>query len=301
MKMTSLSSPRKSNLPTNRKLERFLRSPAREETALREALVGQNTIQAVKIIAAEFERRFAGKGGLAKDAIQMLQPEGKAVSWTRLDAHICLLCKRFYSIANILEKQRKFLTEEGKDMLEMQYRYIDFFDKVRFILYSLPRRKDYKLPEEAKDYSTASDKAGGFKTCFLCWRSVPRTKKEKRTALCYVHDMPSTSKEYRRRKNMRKQMLKIFAELEAIVPTLADIRQKHALHPRDFYLRELRIWNDYFPALAKHLRKVNPYAANSPDDLMRALEHPIPFNKLTDMEKMAWEFHFKDFGAYFEL
>ena len=27
----------------------------------------------------------------------------------------------------------------------------------------------------------------------------------------------------------------------------------------------------------------------------------IPFDKLTDTEKAAWNFHFEDFGAYFEL
>ena len=38
-----------------------------------------------------------------------------------------------------------------------------------------------------------------------------------------------------------------------------------------------------------------------PLSMIRALEHPIPLDKLTDAEKDAWEFHFKDFGAYFEL
>jgi hypothetical protein len=112
--------------------------------------------------------------------------------------------------------------------------------------------------------------------------------------------MMSTSKEYRRRKRMRNRMLEIFAELKATIPTPTELRKQSKLHPRDFYLRELCVLNGNFPALVKYLDKVNPHA-NSPDDLIRAIEHPIPFHKLTGLEKAAWEFHFEDFSAYFEL
>ena len=298
--MKNRSTPRKNNLPADRKLERFLRSSAKGETALRDALIGKNSIQAVKIIAAEFERRFAGKGRTAQDIIKALSPRGKAVSWVWLDVHITDLCRRFSHMADMLERQRKFLGEGWEDMPEVQHRQIDFFDKVRLILRSLPRRKDYKLPEEATDYSTPNDKARNFAICFLCWRSVPRTRQEKKTPLCYVHDMMSTSQEYRRRKNMRKRMLEILAELEISIPTPAWVRENSKLHPRDFYLREIRVLNGHFPALAEYLYELNP-RVQSPDDLIRALEHPIPFAKLTETEKAAWEFHFGDFGAYFEL
>lgn len=277
-----------------------MRSSAKDETALRDALIGKNSIQAVKIIAAEFEAHFEGKGRTAKDIIRALTPRGKAVSWVTLDKNITDLCQGFSQMADMLEKQRKFLGEGWEDMPEVQHRQIDFFDKVRLILRSLPRKKDYKLPEEATDYSSPNDKARGFETCFLCWRSVPRTRQEKKTPLCYAHDMMSTSKEYRRRKNMRKRMLEILAKLENTIPTPADIRQSRKVHPRDFYLREIRVLNGYFPALAEYLLELN-ILVESEGDLIRALEQPIPFDKLSDADKAAWGFHFEDFGAYFEL
>lgn len=298
--MKNRSTPQKSNLPLDQKLELFLRSSAKGETALRDALIGKNSIQAVKIIAAEFERRFEGKGRTAQDIIRQLAPRGKAVSWLTLDKNITGMCQGFSQMADMLERQRKFLGEGWEDMPEVQHRQIDFFDKVRFVIQSLPKRKDYKLSEKAADYSAANDKARGFETCFLCWRSVPRTKQEKKTPLCYVHDMMSTSKEYRRRKNMRQRMLEIYAELEAEIPTPAKVRQENKIHPRDFYFRQIRRLNGYFPALAEYLYELI-LRVESPDDLIRALEHPIPFKKLTDEEKAAWEFHFGDFGAYFEL
>ena len=298
--MKNLSIPQKSNLPLDKKLERFLRSSAKEEMALRDALIGKNSIHAVEIIATEFERRFEGKGRTGQDIIRALAPRGRAVSWLMLDINICNLCQGFSQMADMLEKQRKFLGKGWKDMPEVQHRQIDFFDKVRVILRSLPRKKDYKLPEELRDYPTANDKARGFETCFLCWRSVPRTRQEKKTPLCYVHDMMSTSNEYRRRKRMRNQMLEILAILESTVPTPADVLEQGKFHPRDFYLGELRVVNGYFPALTKYLHEVNP-SINSLEDMMRALEHPIPLKKLVDAEKAAWEFHFEDLGAYFEM
>lgn len=99
---------------------------------------------------------------------------------------------------------------------------------------------------------------------------------------------------------MRKRMLEIYTELESTIPTPADVRQNSKLHPRDFYLREIRVLNGHFPALAEYLHELNP-RVETPDDLVRALEYPIPFDKLMDAEKAAWEFHFEDFGAYFEL
>lgn len=267
--MKNISTPQKSNLPADRKLESFLRSSAKDEIALRDALIGKNSIQAIKIIAAEFERRFEGKGRTAKDILRALAPRGKAVSWTALDKNITGLCQGFSQMADMLERQRKFLGEGWEDMTEIQHRQIDFFDRVRLIIRSFPRKKDYKLPEEFTDYSTASDKARGFDTCFLCWRSVPRTRQEKKTPLCYVHDIMSTSKEYRRRKNMRKRMLEILAELESTIPT-PDVRQNGKLHPRDFYLREIRVLDGHFSALTEYLYELNP-RVETPDDLVRAL------------------------------
>ena len=37
------------------------------------------------------------------------------------------------------------------------------------------------------------------------------------------------------------------------------------------------------------------------EDIMKALEYPVYFDKLSDLMKDAWQFHFDDLGAYFEL
>ena len=284
----------------DRKLELFLSSPAKDETALRDALIGKNTMQATRIIADEFERRFAGKGRTAQDVLKALLFQGRAVSWAVLDRNICELCQRMNHLASHLERIRDSLQPGWEDLPEIQHRQIEFFDKVRYILHSLPRRKDYKLSEKRADYGSPNEKAKGFEFCFLCWRSVPRVPMEKKTPLCYVHDMMSTSPEYRRRKNMRKRMLEILEDLDESVPTPDQVRKNSKLHPRDFYARQIRVLNGHFPALAEYL-----YSSQLPcfdaESALRSLEHPMPFDKLPEPDKAAWEFYFADMAAYFEL
>ncbi len=299
--MENLSIPQKCNLPINGSKKSILGMSTEEETSIRDALMGKNSIFAVKIIAKEFERRFKGKGRTEQSIVRALAPGGKAVSWTRLDQNICELCQSFSRTAILLEKNRFFLGEDWENMPEVQHQQIDFFDKVRLILRSLLPKNGIKLPHEAKEYPTAEDKARAFDTCFLCWRSVSRTRQEKKTPLCYVHrDLMSTSKEYRRRKRMRHRMLEILAELNATIPTPSEVREQNQLHPRDFYLRELAKSDSNFPALVKYLHELDPLGKSS-DDIIRALEHPIPYHKLTDLENAAWDFHLADFSAYFEL
>lgn len=58
--------------------------------------------------------------------------------------------------------------------------------------------------------------------------------------------------------------------------------------------------NGYFPHLVRYLASLN-MPLDYPEDIMRALEHPVYFDKLSDLMKEAWQFHFDDLGAYFEL
>lgn len=58
--------------------------------------------------------------------------------------------------------------------------------------------------------------------------------------------------------------------------------------------------NGYFPYLVRFLAS-RDMPLDYPEDIMRALEFPVYFDKLSDLIKEAWHFHFDDLGAYFEL
>jgi hypothetical protein len=227
-------------------------------------------------------------------------PAGRATRWEQLDLNITLFCKRYSTeyelVARYPDGTEKVVTINPPNGDEE----IAFFDRVRYVLYSLPRQKDYKLPEHKSEYTTAPDIARNFALCFLCWRSVARKPFEKKTPLCHIHDLPSTHPEYRRRMRLHARMLTIKNALQKIVHTPAWVKKNTKILSRDFFATMCITPGGYFPYLAHYLTSLG-MPLNCPEDIMRALEHPVYFDKLPDLMKKAWEFHFGDLGAYFEL
>ena len=299
--MKNGSTPQKSNLPEDQeKLEHLMDSPGRHELELRERLFGKNTLQAGKILAEEFVRRFGEKDGTAEEVVKELLPAGRATRWEDLDRNITLFCKRFYATWDVFATGEDGTEQRVGEITRNDDAQVEFFDRVRYVLYSLPRQRDYKLPEQKAEYTTPSDIARNFVPCFLCWRSVARKPREKKTPLCHSHDLPSTHPEYRRRKRLRARMLEIQRELKRIVKTPAWVKQNTKIHPRNFFASMCISPNGYFPHLVQYLASLD-MPLSQLEDIMKALEHPVYFDKLSDLMREAWQFHFDDLGAYFEL
>lgn len=219
-KMKNGSTPQKSNLPEDQaRLDELMRGPGRNELELRERLLGKNTLQAGRIIAEEFISRFGETSGSVEEVTKRLLPAGRATRWEDLDLNINLFCTQYYAEWELVAQ----FPDGTEQVLGKSQRYgdeeVEFFARVRFVLYSLPRQKDYKLPEHKAEYTIPSDIARNFVPCFLCWRSVARKPREKKTPLCHSHDFSSTHPEYRRRMRLRKRMLEIQRELKKTVKT----------------------------------------------------------------------------------
>lgn len=99
---------------------------------------------------------------------------------------------------------------------------------------------------------------------------------------------------------LRKRMLEIQRELKKTVKTPAWVKENTKIHPRDFFASMCISPNGYFPNLVRYLASFN-MPLDYPEDIMRALEYPVYFDKLLDLMKEAWQFHYYDWGAYFEL
>lgn len=300
-KMKNGSTPQKSNLLEDQaKLDELMRGPGKHELALRRKLLGKNTLQAGRIIAREFVKRFGEKNGTAQEIAKQLLPAGRATTWGDLHGRISLFCKRFYArwevVAQIGDGEERVLGEVSRNDDEM----VEFFDRVRFVLYSLPMRKDYKLSERKAEYRTPSEISRNFAQCYLCWRSVVRKPSEKKKPLCHTHDLPSVHSTYRSRKRLRVRMKEIKDQLRKTVPTPAWVKENTKIHPRDFFASMCISPNGYFPLLVQYLASLG-MPLDSLENIMRALEHPVYLDRLPDLMKEAWQFHFDDLGAYFEL
>lgn len=247
---------------------------------LAEQLQGKNTIEAALILALEFVCRFGEDWGTVADLTSHLMPRGRANTWPMLDRNINFFCRYFYDT---------WETNEDK---------IVFFDEVRFILQSLPMRRDYKTDLEKYKITKPEAAAEYFSLCSLCWRSVFRLPLEKKTPLCHLHDLPSTYPEYRKRMRLKKHVQTLKYALLKSQPPL-NLAKDLKTEPNDYVLSLCTKEDSPFPYLAKYLRSLS-LPLNSNKEILQALEHPIYLNRVPSMEAQAWEYYIEDKAEHFK-
>ena len=183
-------------------------------------LRGKNTLELAHMLAQEFTDSFGEEWGTKEEIVGKLVPKGKAPSWTMLDRNMNVFCRQFYETR-----------EENEDK-------INFFDRIRFQLYELPMKLNYKTKEIEEISLTPEKFAENFTTCSLCWRSVLQKPRERKTALCHLHDIPSSYPEYRRRSRMKKQVEDIRLKLLKSLPALTKLKLEDGIN-LDEYVKSL--------------------------------------------------------------
>ena len=266
------------------------RTEGKMQTSLKnnlfQQLQGKNTIEAVMILVHEFINRFGTRTLTASDLMSQLLPRGKACSWAMLDRNINLFCKQFYDT-----------WEEDQDKLA-------FFDEVRFLIDSMPKKQDYKLPDNKLEYPSPQEAASRFVMCSLCWRVVPRRPLEKKTPLCHVHDIESTSPGYRRRARMKGQVEQIRMGLLKSLPVLTTLKFEQGVN-LDNYVFGLCVNEDSpLPYLVRYLNSLavsHGMPLGSGRKILEDLEAPIYISKLTPLMRDAFDFYLQDKGKHFRL
>ncbi|CAK7045746.1 MAG: hypothetical protein DELT_00814 [Desulfovibrio sp.] len=289
-----VATPEKRNLLLSRaraQIESLTESDARyvPEYDLLERLLGKTTRQAARIIAEEFVTRFGTISGTADLLTKLLSTPGRAETWAELEERILAICKNNKDVWEIARQDENRLGLEEELFF---YRVIDVID-------ALPKRRDYKAPEKKMDCGDPKSIAEGFVTCELCWRSVPVLVHTKKIHLCHLHDIPSTSPEYRRQKHLQKYVDGIFLQLKQCVATPHTAEQKSGYHPAGYVWALCVDTNSPLRYLVSYLKSLD-MPLDSVENVARALEHPVYLDKLTDPLKRAWEFYFEDRGAYLE-
>lgn len=262
-----------------------------EPYTLHQFFIGKNTLETARILAEMFTARFGKQWGTREDILLSLLPGGRANTWGDLDKRITIFAKKFY--------------ERDKGRNEEHSEQIVFLDKIRFTLQGLPQRQDYSLPEGKEDYPTPLEAAYHFVTCALCWRTVARQPLEKKTPLCHVHDLPSSSPAYRRRARMKPQVDVIRLRLVKALPTLWELRRDKNVNLQS-YLQGLCLGLDSpLPHLVQYLRSLGrpPLALplRTGRDILNALEYPVYLHKLPLRVREAWDCFLDDRSQHFKL
>ena len=196
------------------------------EYDLLERLFGKNIRQAARIIAEEFVARFGTVSGTVDHLAKRLSPSGRAGTWAKLDERISKICWVDNCEWSIRHERQPDIPEEEL-----------FFLSVKDVIDALPKRRDYKAPENRTGKKIVHDTpkriADNFVTCELCWRSVPKLDHRKKIHLCHLHDIPSASPEYRRRKSLQKHLHDIIEQLKQRVMTPFRAERK-GYHPAGY-------------------------------------------------------------------
>ena len=254
----------------------------RQSTPMQDLFRGKNTLEAVHALSREFVGLFGENWGVESEIAKKLLPRGKASTWSALDRNINRFCKQFYE--NYTEDQDK----------------IDFLDTVRFMLAELPMRRDYKPNEDKEQNSSPQFVAQFFTTCSLCWRSVLRKPLEKKTPLCHIHDLPSQSPAYRKRVRTKPRVEAIRLELIKSLPPLFHLKKEMG-EELNAYVQSLCLNQaGSLPQLAKYLHSLDMPLTDG-KDIVRALEHPIYLQKVSQIVRQAWEYYLDDRGEHFRL
>ena len=262
------------------------------EYTLLERLWGQTTRQAARIIAEEFVARFGTVSGTVDHLTKRLMTPDRAGTWAELDERISKIC--WVDNGPWLIRH-----EEQPDVPEEEW----FFLRVKDVIDALPKRRDYRIPENKSgkkiDYGTPRDIADNFVVCDLCWRSVPKLNRRKKIHLCHLHDMPSTSPEYRRQKSLQKYVADIVKQLRIYVLDPFTAERDVGYHPAGYVWALCVDKNSPLPYLVNYLQSLN-MPLDSVENVVRVLEHPVCLDKFDEQVRRAWEFYFEDRGAYLE-
>jgi hypothetical protein len=257
-----------------------------EQDKLYSLFNGKNTLEVAYTLADTFVACFGEAWGARGDVLQRLLPKGRAGTWGDLDRHINNFCRQFYE--NPIQNAGRIL----------------LLDNARFVIEALPQRQDYKLYGDKEEYQTPLETAYHFVTCSLCWRAVARRPLEKKTPLCHIHDLPSTSADYRRRARMKPQVEQAKLDLVKALPNLWLLKQEQKTDLNE-YLQRLCL-DGPLPYLAGYLQSLTKPPHNLPlqtsKDILQALEYPVLYlHKLPPHVQEAWHCYFDDRSQHFKL
>jgi hypothetical protein len=269
--------------------------------------LGKNTLETARILVDVFVGRFGECWGTREDILKSLLPKGRASTWGDLDKRINVFAKRFYQANMEKDKEQgeEWNDEQNDKRNDELSEKIKFLDEIRFVLQDLPRRQDYKLPEGKEEYPTSKETAFHFVCCSLCWRSVVRLPLEKKTPLCHIHDLPSSSPAYRRRARMRAQVEVTKLRLVKALPSLFELRRGQGVELKNYLLDLCLSPASPLPYLVGYLQALSCTTLLLPlqteKDILQALEYPIYFDKITARTKEAWDCYFDDRSQHFRL
>jgi hypothetical protein len=229
-------------------VEDLLNNPGKSEFFFFRQLMGMTPAQVRTMMIEEFICRF----DLVEHADEIRKALPSRRSWRDLDVALA-----------------GFAGSMGADD------HLQFWDRMRYVLAALPKRKDYgdKYQDGEKGKTAKATRGWNFPTCKLCWRRVSHSSglHRKAASCCFKHDLPATHSIYRRHSRLAQQLR---AEQQSVVKRImaliAGCSSEADAHKAMFV--HLTTPNDCLPRLVDYLNAVGH--DGTPESLLWAFHGP---------------------------
>lgn len=245
-------------------VEYFLTTPGKDEFFFFLTLFGKTPAQVRNMMIEEFIHRYSLD--LFADAIAIGVPSQR--SWQELDI--------------IIAQFSKMVDEEE---------YRNFWDRMRYVLAALPKRKDYGNKYKARHVvkSKRPKQGWGYTMCRHCWRIVPYNPQvtSKTKPLCFMHDLPAENLTYRKHDRLHR---KLWSEQRVVLPKLKEVllRDMSDADVRKAVQELVTTPNDAIPRLVEYLKGIGHN--NEPESLLWAFHGPASEKMRTLYKEAVGEF-----------
>jgi len=259
------------------KLDSLKNNPGTEEFEFFKRLLGLTPAQARQTMVQEYIHRF--NPNLTQD--EVLQALVHSRTWPDLDSNI----KQFLVFRREMYERlaRPTLVEQCistplSGELDQQYELeLEFWDKMRHLIYSLPKPRDFSNKYVYRDelMEQRPERGWGYQTCELCWRMAPFNPASKpSTVLCLTHlKLKIKEPAYRKLRRLEQGVFKLCFDIsKRLTPWrdtgMSDEEEQEAL----VYL--MTSDESPLPLLVGYLKKQDHDGTH--ESLLRAFHGPFP-------------------------
>ena len=278
----------------------LLRNPGAQEFEFFKQLLGLTPAQVRRLMTEEYCRRFEPDRldpKLRQEEVLKYLPHCR--TWLKLDNSIKALVKireKHFRLAGMGQDCNAVIGSLSGELEERFDQELDYWDKMRYLLASLPQPREFKYKHADKADMKLPKRGWQFETCDLCWRTLPvNPDLRKKTAfLCFEHDLPATDSVYRRHKRLKALVDSDY------MPILHRLKNKYprGMSNEGIAARlkiELTSPESVLPCLVEHLKAVGH--DDQPESLLLAFHGPFP-KRLGSVYREAMETFFRDALKY---
>ena len=259
------------------KLDGLKNNPGVDEFEFFKRLIGLTPAQARQVMVQEYISRF--NPNLTQDEVLQVLTHGR--TWSDLDSNI----KRFLVFRREMYERlarpelidQYISTQLSGDLNQQCDLELAFWDKMRHLIYSLPKPRDFSNKYVYRDelMEQRPERGWSYQTCELCWRMAPFNPASKpSTVLCLTHlKLKIKESAYRKLRRLEKGIQKLCFDISKRLKPWRDMKMSDD-EEQEALVYLMTAAESPLPLLVEYLK--NHGHDGTRESLLRAFHGPFP-------------------------